>query len=152
MKAILRNYRQSPRKVRLIADLVRGKKIDEAITLLTFTPKRAAKPVKKLLESALANARNTGIMSDLLVKEITVDEGSTLTRYMMRARGSVAPIKKRTSHVSVVLSSIDGKEVVKQESVEETASLEETKKAPKASKKAVKSTKTKKVTKAKKAK
>ncbi|MEX0933923.1 MAG: 50S ribosomal protein L22 [Candidatus Paceibacterota bacterium] len=105
MKALLKNHRQSPRKVRLIADLIRGKKVPEALALLGFVPKRAALPVKKLLLSAVANAKNKEGKkeSDLIVKEIRVDEGPTLKRIRARARGSAHPIRKRTSHISVAL-------------------------------------------------
>ena len=105
-KAQLNNYRQSPRKVRLMADLVRGKKIDDAITTLSFIPKRAALPIEKLLSSALANAKNLSMSADdLIVKEIKVDAGSTLYRSQPRSyKGGVSTVRKRTSHVSVVLS------------------------------------------------
>ncbi len=104
MKAVLRNYRQSPRKVRLIADLVRGKEVVRAIPILNAVSKRAALPVRKLIDSAVANAKGQGVAAtDLTIKEIRVDEGPTLKRIMPRARGSAAPIRKRTSHVSVVL-------------------------------------------------
>lgn len=103
-KAQLNNYRQSPRKVRLVADLVRGKRVEDAITELTFIPKRAAEPVKKLLDSALANAKNLSIPTEnLVVKDIAVDGGATLYRRMPRARGSAFVIRKRTSHISVTL-------------------------------------------------
>ena len=106
-KAQLNNYRQSPRKVRLVADLVRGKKIDDAITTLSFIPKRVASPIQKLLSSALANAKNLSIPAeDLIVKEIKVDAGSTLYRNQPRSyKGGVSTIRKRTSHVTVVLGS-----------------------------------------------
>lgn len=106
-KAKLSTYRQSPRKVRLIADLVRGKKVADAIDLLTFTPKRAAAPVKKLLSSAVANAKNLNLPAEeLVVKEIKVDEGATLYRRRPRSRGMANPIRKRTSHISVTLSEV----------------------------------------------
>lgn len=109
MKAILKNYRQSPRKVRLVADAVRGKKVADAITTLRFMPKRAAEPVKKLIESAFANAKNSSIETgSLIVKEISVNEGPTLKRTMPRARGSANLIRKRTSLISVVLGVKDG--------------------------------------------
>jgi len=109
-EARLKNYRQSARKVRLVADTIRGKKVTDAITHLAFVPKRASLAVKKLVESALANAKHNHNMNeeDLFVKEIRVDEGFTMYRYRMRARGSVAPIRKRTSHISVVLGEKDG--------------------------------------------
>lgn len=105
-KAQLNNYRQSPRKVRLVIDTVRGKKIEEAITLLSFIPKRSALPIQKLLESALANAKNLSLtVENLIVKEITVDDGAILYRSRPRSKGMANPIRKRTSHISVTLSS-----------------------------------------------
>ena len=104
-KAKLSTYRQSPRKVRLVADLVRGKKVKEAITNLAFISKRAALPIQKLLNSALANAKTLSLPEeDLIVKEIKVDAGSTLQRRRPRSRGMSNPIHKRTSHVSVTLA------------------------------------------------
>ena len=106
MKAYLKNYRQSPRKVRLAADLIRGKKADKALTLLSFTQKRAANPVKKLLESALANAKkNSGIEKEnLTVKDIQINKGIVFKRSQPRARGRAFPIRKRTSNILIVLS------------------------------------------------
>jgi large subunit ribosomal protein L22 len=102
--AQLSNYRQSPRKVRLVADLVRGKKISAAIEQLSFLPKRASDPVKKLIQSAVANAKNLNLDNDsLYIKEIRVDKGVTLHRIMPRAHGRAFPINKRSSHVTVVL-------------------------------------------------
>lgn len=104
-KAKLNNYRQSPRKVRLVADSVRGKKIEEAITVLSFIPKRSALPLQKLLASALANAKNLSLpVEDLVVKEMRVDAGATLKRRRPRSRGMANPIKKRTSHITVTLA------------------------------------------------
>ena len=104
-KAKLSNYRQSPRKVRLVADTLRGKKIADAITALSFIPKRSALPLQKLLASALANAKNLSIPTeDLVVKEITVDAGATLYRRRPRSKGMANPIRKRTSHVSITLA------------------------------------------------
>jgi large subunit ribosomal protein L22 len=100
-KATLNTYRQSPRKVRVVADLVRGKSVEDALTILEFVPKRAGLPLRKLIASAYANA---GKASNLVVKSITVDGGQVLKRRMPRARGSAYPIKKRTSHVNVVLA------------------------------------------------
>lgn len=105
MKAILKNYRQSPRKVRLVTDLVKGKKVDAAINTLNFTPKRVVPVIKKLLESAIANAVHMGETKDTLrIKNITVDEGFVLKRMMPRARGVGARINKRTSHIVVTLA------------------------------------------------
>lgn len=103
-KAQLNSYRQSPRKVRLIADLIRGKRVGEALDILTFAPKRAAEPVRKLISSAVANAKNLSMSAeDLVVKEIMVDEGATLYRRRPRSRGMANPIRKRTSHIAVTL-------------------------------------------------
>jgi|SRR3989344_1980741 len=104
-KAELKNYRQSPRKVRLVADAVRGKKISEAITILSFMPKRSALPLQKLLSSALANAKNLSLPTEgLVVKEIRVDAGPTLYRSQPRSyRGGDSTIRKRTSRVRVTL-------------------------------------------------
>ncbi len=104
MKAFLKNYRQSPRKVRLVAGLIRGKKVAEAIAELDFLPKRASFPMKKLLMSAVANAKNSGIeMEALFIKEVRVDKGITMKRMMPAAMGSGHRINKRTSHVNILL-------------------------------------------------
>ncbi len=105
MKASLKNYRQSPRKVRLVADLVRGKNVSQALTELTFLPKRASEVMKKLITSATANAEhNFKVSADkLFIKEITVDQGITLKRYRPRARGVAKRINKRTSNISLTL-------------------------------------------------
>lgn len=108
VKAELKNYRQSPRKVRLVADLIRGKKVDDALTLLTFTVKRTSNPLKKLLESAIANAsHNFNIpIGELFIKEIRVDQGPTLKRFRPRAFGRASAINKRTSRVLINLDKI----------------------------------------------
>jgi len=104
MKAVLKDYRQSPRKVRLIADLVRGKKADEALTILKFVDKRAAGPFAKVIASAVANAKDQGKNADkLFIKRVAVDKGTVLKRFMPRARGSASRINKRNSHISVEL-------------------------------------------------
>lgn len=104
MKAALTNYRQSPRKVRLVTDLVKGKSVDQAIALLTFSGKRAGDPIQKLIRSAAANAKaNHKMEGELFIKEFRVDGGVTLKRSMPRARGSAFPIKKRQSHILLVL-------------------------------------------------
>lgn len=104
MKAILSNYRQSPRKVRLIADLVRGKNVNNAITVLSHVKKRAAQPFKKLIESAVSNAKTQGINKDnLVIKEIKVDKGFTFKRFRARARGRASSIHKHTSNVMIKL-------------------------------------------------
>ena len=104
MKATLKNYRQSPRKVRLIADLVRGKKTSDALTTLKFVDKRAAGPFAKVIESAIANAKDHGKDPEkLFIKSVAVDKGTVLKRFMPRARGSASRINKRNSHISVEL-------------------------------------------------
>ncbi|MBI5126225.1 MAG: 50S ribosomal protein L22 [Candidatus Taylorbacteria bacterium] len=104
--ATLNNYRQSPRKVRLVAALVRGKNVVQALAILENVTKRATSPLQTLIASAVANAKhNFNIEKDaLFVKEIRVDGGQILKRRMPRARGSAFPINKRTSHVSLVLA------------------------------------------------
>ncbi len=106
MKAILTNYRQTPRKVRLVTDLIKGKKVTDALNTLAFLPKRAAKPIETLLRSAVANAKNTTSASEgvLIVKNVQVNEGIVLRRSMPRARGSAAQILKRSSTVVLELS------------------------------------------------
>lgn len=111
--AKLNNYRQSPRKVRIIANLVKGKKVDNALDILNFAGKRASLPLKSLIESAIANAKNNFNLSQesLFIKEFRVDSGAILYRRMPRARGTAYPIRKRTSHISVELESREVKEV-----------------------------------------
>jgi large subunit ribosomal protein L22 len=105
MKAFLKNYRQSPRKVRLVARLIKGKNVENAITSLDFLVKRAGTPLKKLLLSAVANAKLAGAeVENLYVKEFTVDKGITMKRIMPAAMGSAHRINKRTSNVAVLLA------------------------------------------------
>ncbi|MDP2650429.1 MAG: 50S ribosomal protein L22 [bacterium] len=105
MKAFLKNYRQSPRKVRLVADLVRGKDAEKARTLLSFMDQKAAPALKKLLESALANAREQKKPTDnLIVKDIRVDSGISFRRWMPRAFGRATPLRKVTSRVTLHLA------------------------------------------------
>ena len=97
--------RISPRKVKIVIDLIRGKSAEEAQAILTFTPKAAAPLVLKVLNSAIANAENNLEMNrkDLYVAEVYANPGPTLKRYVARSRGSASPMLKRTSHISVVL-------------------------------------------------
>lgn len=112
MKAYLKNYRQSPRKVRLVAGLIRGKNVSGAIAELDFLAKRAGTPMKKLLISAVANAKGMGKeVEDLFIKELRVDKGVTLKRMMPAAMGTGHRINKRTSHILLVL----GEKVAKAE-------------------------------------
>lgn len=102
--ATLRGLRIAPRKVRVVADTVRGKPVSDALKILAFTRKAAALPVEKLLRSALANAEREGADVDALcVKTITVDQGPTMRRFMPRALGRAYRIEKKTSHVYVAL-------------------------------------------------
>ncbi|MEK7219310.1 MAG: 50S ribosomal protein L22 [Patescibacteria group bacterium] len=104
MKAFLKNYRQAPRKVRLVAGLIRGKKVEEAIVELDFLAKRAGLPLKKLLLSAVSNAKQMGIEKEnLFIKELRVDKGITMKRMMPAAMGSGHRINKRTSHLTLSL-------------------------------------------------
>ena len=109
-KAQLSNYRQSPRKVRLIADLVRGKRAESALTILAHLPKRAAEPMAKLIRSALSNARNKGVSpNELVISRIEVGQGIVFKRFMPRARGKASPIRKKASHIKLELSAVSKK-------------------------------------------
>ena len=114
-KAIARHVRVTPRKARRMVDLIRGKRATDAITILKFAPQSAALPVRKTLESAIANARVKADKAgepfrenDLFIKETYVDEGVTLKRFRARAKGRAARINKRTSHITVVVASKEG--------------------------------------------
>lgn len=102
--AQLKNYRQSPRKVRLVADLVRGKRADRALAQLSILPKRASEPMQKLIKSAVSNA---GVNAEgLFVSKIEVNGGVVFKRFMPRARGKASPIRKKTSIVTLTLSPV----------------------------------------------
>ena len=103
--AQLNSYRQSPRKVRLVADAIRGKKIADAKNRLDFITKKATGPLHKLLNSAIANAKSLGVNTELLiVKGVTVNQGKILYRRRPVSHGSAHPIRKRVSEVKIVLS------------------------------------------------
>jgi len=105
-RAVLRYCRISPRKVRLVADLIRGKNVSEAMGILTLTPNRPARVLRKLLNSAISNggaSKDGGDTDRLAIQSITVDPGPMLKRYRPRARGRATMIRKRTSHISIVL-------------------------------------------------
>lgn len=105
MKASITNYRQSPRKVRLVANAVKGKTLAVADVTLSYMIKRGAEPMQKLIKSAAANAANSGVDTDtLVIKNIEVNKGIVLKRSMPRAMGVAKPINKRTSHVTVTLA------------------------------------------------
>ena len=105
-RATAKYIRVSPQKARLVVDLVRGKKVGEAQNILMFTRKYSASVVRKVLNSAIANAKQNAYMDEnvLYVKEIFVDQGPSLKRWRARAQGRAASIKKRMSHITVVLS------------------------------------------------
>ena len=109
VRATSKYVRVSPRKARLIADQVRGKHIDDARSLLQFSPRSAAEDISKVIESAAANAEaNHDLIGDeMIVAEIRVDEGPTLKRFRPRAMGRATPIHKRTCHISVALTPED---------------------------------------------
>jgi len=103
--AQLNDHRQSPRKVRLVASAIKGKRIVEAKSRLDFLTKRATTPLHKLLNSAIANAKNAGLKNeDLIVKSIEVNGGKILYRRRPAAHGASHPVRKRTSHIKIVLS------------------------------------------------
>ena len=110
-RALLKNYRVSARKARLLADEIRGKGVEEALSILDLSPKGFARPLAKLVRSALANAEEknnrdkAGIdVDNLVVGEIRVDQGSSMWRIRPRAQGRAAWIQRRTSHIAVVLA------------------------------------------------
>lgn len=113
--ASIKNFRISPRKVRLVADMIRGKNVVLAKTILTNASKKAKHPLHDLLDSAIANAAHNHKLAaeTLFVKEIRVDQGFVMKRSMPVSHGSAHPIKKRTSHVSIVLDAREIKSVAK---------------------------------------
>ena len=106
VKALAKDTGISPRKVRLLVDMVRGKKVEQALTILKFAPTPTARIVAKVVKSAAANAENNFQMSpsDLKITQIFADEARTLKRYRPRARGRVNHILKRSSHITVIVS------------------------------------------------
>ncbi len=128
VKASLRYLRMSPKKVRLVADMVRGMDVQQALIQLQFSKKTASHQLEKLLRSALANATNNAKLEEegLYIKTIAVDQGPTLKRWRARAFGRSAPIRKRTAHISLVLDQNLGQD----ESVKIPAKDEAAKKAP----------------------
>ena len=105
VQALARNVRMTPRKVRLVGAAVKGKPVNEALAILRFMPQRATTPVLKAVKSAAANAENTFDLdpTDLYVVRVIADPGRTLRRYRPKARGRMGPLRKRTSHVTVVV-------------------------------------------------
>jgi len=119
--------RIAPRKVRLVADLIRKKPVGEALTLLAFTTKKAAQPLMKLLKSAIANAENSFQLdsNSLYVSQLKVDEGPKLKRGRPRARGMVGPIEKKTSHITLVLKGEKIKQEKREIEIKEKEKLKE---------------------------
>jgi large subunit ribosomal protein L22 len=114
--AIMRGTRQSPYKMRLVIDQIRGKDVNEALALLTFSKKHAAKQIQKTLKSAVANAEQAARTSNealdvdaLYVKRAVINEGPKLKRFMPAAQGRATPIQKRTSHVEIVVAERGGR-------------------------------------------
>ena len=115
-RALMRGTRQSPYKMRLVIDQIRGKDVNEALALLTFSKKHAAKQITKTLKSAVANAEqaarsaNASLDVDALyIKHAVINEGPKLKRFMPAAQGRATPIQKRTSHVEIVVAERDGR-------------------------------------------
>ena len=109
IKAKSKYVRQSPYKVRLVLNLIRGLEVNEALNILSFTKRKAAEEIKQVLESAIANAEtNLGLnSSNLLISKAIADEGPTLKRFRPRARGRAGRINKRTSHLTIELESVE---------------------------------------------
>jgi large subunit ribosomal protein L22 len=128
VKAQVKYIRMSPQKVRLVADLMRGQKVLAASDQLKFVNKLAAKPLQKLLNSAIANAENNFDLKkdNLYIKEIKVDEGPSLKRWMPRARGRATPLRKRTCHIFIGLAELvdSGKKAAKQQKLEAPVRLD----------------------------
>jgi len=110
VKAVGRYIRMTPRKIRMVAESIRNKRVDEAVTILGFIPRRACRPVRKVLNSAIDTAMKAGNFNvdNLYVKEVFVDKGPTLKRSKPRARGMSARINKFTSHLTVILGEQEG--------------------------------------------
>lgn len=147
--AILRYVRVSPQKGRLVADLIRGLPVERALEILQFSTKKAAKPLKKVLESAIANAEhNQGADVDALkVQAVQIDAGVILKRFHARAKGRGVRIQKRTSHITVVVSDAKkvkqaAKEPAKDATKEAAKSPADTKKSKQESKKSKQEAKT----------
>ncbi len=110
VKAVVRFSRIAPRKARQVIDMIRGKRVGDAQTILKFTPRFAAEVIGKVLNSAVANAENNHNMNRdrLYVSEAYVDQGPTMKRFMPRAQGRASAIHKRTSHITIVVAEKEG--------------------------------------------
>ncbi len=135
IKAQVKHLRTSARKTRLVVNLVRGMQVEKALDQLKFVNKKVTRDVAKLINSAIANAENTYELSrdNLFIKEIRVDEGATLKRWMPRAHGRATPIRKRTSHINVILGEIkdSGAKKAKKQKIEAPIKLGEQEKTEK---------------------
>lgn len=143
MQASLRNIRITPKKLNVVAELVRGESALKAITLLNFTPKRGALPLKKLIQSAVANAENNFKQSakNLVIRELKVSKSFTLKRGVSGSRGRVEPMLKRSSHAHVYLEAVAVKPVTSKEQPVKSDKEEATAKKTPAKKKTTKTTK-----------
>lgn len=147
IKAKLKNLRISPRKIRLVVDVIRGMEVSVALSQLKFINKKAVKPLEKLIKSGVANAEHNYELDkdNLYIKEIRVDEGATLHRWMPRAYGRATPIRKRASHILLTLAEIkdSGKKESKKQKVAAPIKLDGgAKKSDKTTKKALEDKKT----------
>lgn len=150
MKAALKNYRQAPRKVRLVTDALKGKSVGDALAILSFAPNKAAVQLKKLLESAIANAQYANAQitpNQLFVSNITVDKGMTIFRYMPKAFGRADRFRRESSHVHLILGVRGGVPVAPATSITAAKKTTEKKDEKKEVVKSTKTTKTKAVTK-----
>ncbi|MBT3816988.1 MAG: 50S ribosomal protein L22 [Candidatus Magasanikbacteria bacterium] len=136
--ATLKYFRTAPRKVRLLVDMVRGKKVEDALVQLQFSKKSAAKPVRKLIESAVANAIHNHKMDkeSLVISSAFVNEGPTQKRWQPRAFGRAFVIRKRTSHITIVLTGEVKEPVLEEKKKTTTEKKVETKKTSTTAKKA----------------
>lgn len=129
VKASLKNLRISPRKVRLLADLVRGMEVKDALAQLQFTSKQAGKPLLKLVKSAISNAENNFSLdkNNLKINTISVNEGFTLKRWLPRAHGRATVLRKRSSHVDLVLAEIvsSGQKEAKKQIIDKPVNINE---------------------------
>ena len=121
-KAVAKTVRIAPRKVRLVLDLIRGKEVGEAISILKLTNKRTSPVVEKVLKSAVANAEHNYDMDidSLYISEVFADEGPTLKRFRPRAQGRATKINKRTSHITVVVSEMVYEDELEEDTEENT--------------------------------
>ncbi len=139
--AKLRFLRIAPRKVRLVADMIRGKRTEEALVALNFAIKKPSSSLKKLLDQAIANAKNNFQLdpANLFISKITVDEGPKQKRWRARARGRASEIQKKTSHITLVLDEIKKTKGKKKKPVSaEVQAPKEEKKEPEQEKKIIK--------------